>query len=135
MYDSREHQGDDCTHGDTDRHRHADPAQQNTKGFTDQRLRNEPNEQAGDGDAQLRAREHERRALRHSEGTDCRGIPRRRAGTETIAVHRHVGELLSHEVAVSRDDHQDDHNAQQQEEQGFDHENVTSSRCDRNSRV
>jgi len=113
LHDRGEYQGENSSQRDTDRHGHARPAQQGADGFPDQRLSDEADKQAGHRDAQLGTGKHKGRALGDGKGAYRRGVPRRRAGTEPDTVHRHVGELLSDKVAIGRDDHQGDHDAQQ----------------------
>src|SRR5690606_26685894 len=71
-------------------------------------------QQAGDGDAELRTREHERGALGDVEGTRGGGVTSLRAGGQAGSVHRHVRELLGYEVAGHSGDDQDHEDPDQQ---------------------
>ncbi len=61
--------------GNTDGARHAGAAKQLGDAGADQRLGDIAREQTGDGDAQLRARQHERRAPGHASARAAAGSP------------------------------------------------------------
>ena len=78
------------------------------------RLGHIAHEQAGDGDAQLRTGEHEGGAPGDLQGPLRGGVAVLGGGLQAHPVHGHVRELLGHEEAVGRDDHQDHRDAQDQ---------------------
>jgi len=121
LHDRGDREGE---HGaDGDRHDRVDTgaAEQHPDRFADERLRDEADEQAGDGDAELGTGEHEGRALRDPQSAGRGGVTLGSTGSQLRAVDRHEGELLGHEVAVGGDDREDQHDAEEEREQRLDH--------------
>jgi hypothetical protein len=119
--DEHAHRGD--RHGEGERD--VEAAQEHAQRLADQRLGDVPDQQAGDGDAELSAGEHERGASGHRERPLRSDVPGVRARGESGAVDRHVGELLRHEVPVHRDDDEDQDDADQQHQHCGAHAGVT----------
>ena len=118
-------------HGaDADAHRrgHPDHPEQFAERFADHRLGHEAHEQTGDRDTQLRAGEHERGAFGDLEDTPRGGVTRLGLRGHAVAVDRHVRELLGHEVAVGRDDHQDRHDPRQEHQNRREHGELERNR-------
>lgn len=111
--------GQDGQHGadcDPDRGRDAAAGEQVPDATADQRFGDVADQQPGDGDAELCARQHERGAAGDRQRLGRGLVPGRGAGLEPGAVHGHVREFLGHEVAGDRGDGHDHQQAQQDAE-------------------
>ena len=82
------------------------PPSMRAQRLADERLGDVADEQPGDGDAQLGAGQHERGAPGDRQRPLRGGVTGGGPGAELRAVDRHVGELLGHEVAGDRGDHE-----------------------------
>lgn len=116
LHHGREDEREDRADGDRHGHRDAGVAEHGADRGADQGLGDITDEQPGDGDAQLGAGQHERRAAGDLEGLAgdlvTLAVPRPEPGP----VHRHERELLRHEVARGRRDQQHDHQADHERE-------------------
>ena len=110
------------------------PPSSSPRPVADQRLGDVADEQAGDRDAQLGAGEHERGAPGDPQRALRAGVTGRRAGLQPRPVHGHVGELLGHEVAGHRGDHQH-HQHPEQDAQNRAHQPDTSCGAARRRRL
>ena len=115
------HQGHHRAYRDAHGRWNPGPTQQHAQSLADHRLGHIADQQSGDRDAQLGAGEHERGPpgdFQRPLGGNVTGLG---LGLQADPVHRHVGELLGHEIPVGGNDQPDHHHAQQQQEHGFDH--------------
>ena len=106
LHDGGEQQGQHRADADADRRSGMPtPPSSAAERLTDQRLGDVADQQAGDGDAQLGAGEHERGAPGDRQRARRRRRHRPRRGRPASSpVDRHVGELLGHEVAGDHGD-------------------------------
>lgn len=84
-------------------------------GCADERFGDVADEQTGDGDAQLRAGEHEGGAAGDGQGSVRGAITGGRTSGQTGAVDGHIGEFLRHEVAGGHRNEEDDEEATRSE--------------------
>ena len=111
-----EQQRQDAADRDRDSHREAAAFHHLAEGRSDQRLGDVTHEQSGHGDAQLRARKHERGALGDLQGALRALVPGGCPSSQLGTVDRHVGEFLRDEVCGDCGDEQHDHDSGQQRE-------------------
>ena len=112
-----EQQGEHGADRDADAVGDADPAQRVAQRLTDQRLGHVADQQAGDGDAELGAREHERGLPGHPQRPFGGGVPGGGPGAQRRPVDRHEGELLGHEVAGDGGDRQHHQHSEKQSQE------------------
>ncbi len=112
LHDGREQHRQHRADGDTHGGRNTDTAEQLAKAPADQRFGHVADEQAGDGDAELGAGQHERGAPGDRQGTARGGVTGLGTGLEPRPVHGHVGEFLRNEVPGEHRDRDDDEDAE-----------------------
>ncbi len=112
LYDGGQHEReDDGDHGDGAVGQ-AEAVQRGLQQRGDGRLGEEADHQAGDGDAQLRAREHEREPFQHLQGTGGTLVTRFGLAGEREPVGGDVRELLGDEVAGADGQNEDGQQAE-----------------------
>ncbi|OLT13543.1 hypothetical protein BJF79_20500 [Actinomadura sp. CNU-125] len=117
LHERGQDQGEDGPDGDADRGGDPGEPEDVAEGLADQRFGDVADEQSGDGDAELRARQHERGAAGDGEGAARGAVPGARAGLEAGPVHRHEGEFLRDEVTGEGGDQEDHDDAEHQRQQ------------------
>ena len=116
LHDGCEQQGQHRAEGDPHRRWYPGATEQHPERLSDEGFSDEPHEQAGDGDAELCARQHERSATCDGEGPFGRSVALLCPRPQCCPVDGHVGEFLSDEVAVRRDDEDRHHHTGQHEQ-------------------
>ena len=116
LHEGREQQRCDRADTHADRGGDADAAHHGPQRLSDQGFGYVTDEQAGDGDAQLCAGQHERRALGDLQCSTRNYVAFFGARLQAGPVHGHVGEFLRHEVAGGHRDEKNYEEAEQKSE-------------------